>query len=78
MIQVTDKESALAALDIIVEQGEGSSSTEEAHYQMFLELWKHVEWDCWPVPHSPTTEHYRNFPFVYQVAISSPLWYQWL
>lgn len=71
MVQVTDKESALKALDIIVEQGEGSSAEKEAHYQMFLELWKDVDWKCWPVPSSPTTEDYRDSPFLYQVTISS-------
>ncbi|KAF8555870.1 hypothetical protein OG21DRAFT_1507235 [Imleria badia] len=70
MVQVTDKESALKALDIIVEQGEGSSAAEVAHYQMFLELWKHVDWKCWPVPSSPTTEDYRGSPFAYQLALA--------
>lgn len=71
MVQVTDKESALKALDTITDQGEGYGDDDEAHYQMFLELWKHVNWKCWPVPLSPTTEDYRDSPFVYQVTIPS-------
>ncbi|KAF8555878.1 hypothetical protein OG21DRAFT_1483577 [Imleria badia] len=70
MVQVTDMESALKALDIITEQGEGYGSDEKAHYQMFIELWNHVDWKCWPVPSSPTTEDYRNSPFVYQLALA--------
>jgi hypothetical protein len=68
MIQISSQASAQQALTIIVGQGEGSVGVEDAHYQMFLNLYRHrKEWTCWPVVESPTTAMYKTDPFLYQV-----------
>ncbi|KAG2110790.1 ferritin-like-domain-containing protein [Suillus clintonianus] len=71
MTQVTDQKSAHHALKIIIDQGEGSVGVEEAHYQMFLELYmKRTEWTCQPVPNSPKTETYKENKLVYELALA--------
>ncbi|TFK38750.1 ferritin-like-domain-containing protein [Crucibulum laeve] len=65
MVTIKDQPSAHKALKIIVDQGEGSVGVEEAHYQMFLDLYRRREdWTCWPVIASPKTEMYVGHPFI--------------
>ncbi|KAG1730009.1 ferritin-like-domain-containing protein, partial [Suillus lakei] len=79
MTQVTDQKSAHHALKIIIDQGEGSVGVEEAHYQMFLELYmKRTEWTCQPVPNSPKTEMYKENKLVYELALASNAAYCYL
>jgi hypothetical protein len=70
MTQVTDQKSAHHALKIIIDQGEGSVGVEEAHYQMFLDLYmKRTEWKCWPVPNSPHTIMYPAGTLLSEVSV---------
>ena len=68
MTQVVDDKTAHDAIKTIIDQGEGSVGVEDAHYQMFLELYqKRTDWGCYPVPSSPHAEDFKKTPFVYQV-----------
>ncbi|KAG0698476.1 ferritin-like-domain-containing protein [Suillus ampliporus] len=79
MTVVTDQESAHQALKIIIDQGEGSVGVEDAHYQMFLELYmKRTEWECHAVPKSPTTDMYKDNKFVHELALASNAAYCYL
>jgi hypothetical protein len=65
MVQIVDKSSAQKALQTIIDQGEGSVGVQEAHYQMFLDLYhRRKQWNCWPVKTSPKTADYAALPFV--------------
>ncbi|KAG1743608.1 ferritin-like-domain-containing protein [Suillus paluster] len=79
MTLVTDQESAHHTLKTIIDQGEGSVGVEDAHYQMFLELYKkHTEWECHAVPTSPTTSMYVDNVLVYALARASNAAYCYL
>ncbi|KAG1743635.1 ferritin-like-domain-containing protein [Suillus paluster] len=79
MIEVTDQESAHNALKIIIDQGEGSVGVEDAHYQMFLDLYKRrTEWECHAVPNSPKAEMYKENKLVYELALASNAAYCYL
>ncbi|KIJ65359.1 hypothetical protein HYDPIDRAFT_88696 [Hydnomerulius pinastri MD-312] len=79
MVQVVDQESAHKALKTIIDQGEGSVGIEEAHYQMFLDLYKEREtWKCHPVPYSPTTKLYESNEYVHELALASNAVYCYL
>ncbi|KAH7909834.1 ferritin-like-domain-containing protein [Hygrophoropsis aurantiaca] len=72
MIRVVDQKSAHEALKIIVDQGEGSVDVDQAHYQMFLDLYmKPMGWTCWPVPTKPTTSAYKSNPLAHELALAS-------
>ncbi|KAG1743632.1 ferritin-like-domain-containing protein [Suillus paluster] len=79
MTQVTDQESAHNALKVIIDQGEGSVGVEDAHYQMFLDLYmKRTEWECYAVPYSPTIKTYKDNKLVYALALASNAAYCYL
>ncbi|KAG0698478.1 ferritin-like-domain-containing protein [Suillus ampliporus] len=81
MTQVTGQKSAHHALKIIIDQGEGSVGVEDAHYQMFLELYlKRTEWECYAVPKSPTIKKYKDSGnmLVYTLALASNAAYCYL
>ncbi|KAH7909847.1 ferritin-like-domain-containing protein [Hygrophoropsis aurantiaca] len=72
MIRVVDQKSAHEALKIIIDQGEGSVGVDQAHYQMFLDLYmKPMGWTCWPVPTKPTTSAYKSNPLARELALAS-------
>ncbi|KAH7909832.1 ferritin-like-domain-containing protein [Hygrophoropsis aurantiaca] len=72
MVRVVDQKSAHEALKIIIDQGEGSVGVDQAHYQMFLDLYmKPMGWTCWPVPTKPTTDGYKSNPLAYELALAS-------
>ncbi|KAJ8591360.1 hypothetical protein M405DRAFT_814463 [Rhizopogon salebrosus TDB-379] len=79
MTRVVDQKSAHDALKIIIDQGEGSVGVEDAHYQMFLQLYlNRTEWECWQVPDSPKTKTYEGVPFLYELARASDAVYCYL
>ncbi|KIM57054.1 hypothetical protein SCLCIDRAFT_10550 [Scleroderma citrinum Foug A] len=79
MTQVVDDKTAHDAIKTIIDQGEGSVGVEDAHYQMFLELYqKRTDWGCYPVPSSPHAEDFKKTPFVYQLALASNASYCYL
>ena len=77
-VVITDLESALAAIDTIIFQGEGSpgdeyddpDKLEKDHYDVFLDL-KNGEatWDVYPVLDNPVTSDYWKLDKkIYQVT----------
>ncbi|KDQ52191.1 hypothetical protein JAAARDRAFT_491778 [Jaapia argillacea MUCL 33604] len=71
MTRVKNQDTAYTALQTIIGQGEGAVGNEEAHYQMFLDLYrKRTDWTCWPVVESPTNEMYKNHPLILQLSLA--------
>jgi hypothetical protein len=62
MIPVSDLNSAFAAINIIVEQGEGHDQhVEGSHYEIFHDLTKIIDKIvCYPVVENPTTHAYKG------------------
>jgi len=59
MVVVEDKHTALKALEVIVDQGEGNVGVEDSHYSIFLDLYLNQgEWECYNVKKDVKTEHY--------------------
>ncbi|GJE98565.1 ferritin-like-domain-containing protein [Phanerochaete sordida] len=59
MTVITDKDSALKALQTIVDQGEGSLGIPESHYALFVELYQmRMNWKCINYIDEPSTEKY--------------------
>jgi hypothetical protein len=65
MTAISDIDTARAALTVVIEQGEGSTgqaikNTVQSHYQVFRELQKNPELDCYPVVLNPITSQYEG------------------
>lgn len=76
MVVVKDLDTALHAMDIIVDQGEGSVGVEDSHYRVFLELYRNRDmWECWPVEKNPHTSNYKPDSFLYYVRRPSCIVY---
>ena len=68
MVIVRDNDTAQTAMTTIVDQGEGAVGVNDAHYNVFLDLYeKRDTWDTFPVPKNPKTEDYKNNEFLYRV-----------
>ena len=75
MTVIHDLESAMKAMTIIIEQGEGSTgesvkNTIQSHYQVFKELYDEHPLICYPVVENPVTENFKNEP-IYNVRAST-------
>jgi hypothetical protein len=71
MTAINNIDTARAALTVVIEQGEGSTgapvkNTIQSHYQVFRELQKNPELDCYPVVVNPVTSKYEGKP-IYKV-----------
>jgi len=74
-VVVVNKATALKALEIIVEQGEGSKGKEwvdkgkgeKSHYERFKELRDRHHWETFPVKSNPRTNDYSD-PRIRQVC----------
>lgn len=71
MIVITDLDSAMSALKLIVEQGEGlSDGGEGSHYRKFTEMLEtsiKTPIDCYPVVHNPVTAKYAGQKNIHKV-----------
>ena len=73
MVVVKDLDTAMQALDIIVDQGEGSTGVDDSHYRMFLDLYRNRDmWECWPVAKNPTRLGYEQKRKFYLLYVSRP------
>ena len=60
MVIIRDNDTAQKAMTTIVDQGEGAVGVNDAHYNVFLDLFeKRDTWDTFPVPTNPKTEDYN-------------------
>jgi Ferritin-like len=60
-IQIKDKESALKAIELITEQGEGGISVKESHYTIFVDLYhRQQSWACYDVIKDPKSIKYPD------------------
>ena len=58
-IQIKDKYTALKAIELITEQGEGGISVPESHYTVFVDLYHRPEsWVCYDVIKDPKSAEY--------------------
>lgn len=70
MVVVENEESALRALQTIVDQGEGSIGVPDSHYSIFVELYQERKnWVCIEFVKDPNTSLYKEYPLAYQVRI---------
>ncbi|KZT69515.1 hypothetical protein DAEQUDRAFT_756890 [Daedalea quercina L-15889] len=70
MTIVTDKATALQALETIVDQGEGSIGVPDSHYSVFVELYqRRKEWDCVEYVDEPKTDDYKDNKVAYSVSV---------
>jgi hypothetical protein len=65
MTVIHDLDSAVKAMTIIIEQGEGSTgesvkNTVQSHYQVFKELYEEHPLICYPVVENPVTESFKG------------------
>lgn len=68
MTVVTDRRTALQALETIVDQGEGSVGVPDSHYAIFVQLYQmRKEWTCIPFIDEPRTEKYKANTVAYHV-----------
>src|SRR5882762_1348340 len=75
MTVIHDLDSAVKAMTIIIEQGEGSTgesvkNTVQSHYQVFKELYDEHPLICYPVVENPVTENFKSEP-IYNVRAST-------
>ncbi|KAF9070234.1 ferritin-like-domain-containing protein [Rhodocollybia butyracea] len=87
MIRITDLKSAVDALTLVIEQGEGSTGvsvkdTIQTHYEVFSELRDDEEkhpLDCYPVVENPETYKFENSdPKIHKVMLFSDAVYSYL
>ncbi|KDQ58314.1 hypothetical protein JAAARDRAFT_192904 [Jaapia argillacea MUCL 33604] len=68
---VKDQDTAYKALQTIIGQGKGAVGNAQAHYQMFLNLYrKRTDWTCWPIIESPMNEMYTGHPLILQLSLA--------
>ena len=69
MTVITNKKTALEALETIVDQGEGSIGVPNSHYSIFVELYQvRKEWTIINYIEEPRTEKYVNNKVAYHVS----------
>ena len=74
MTVVVDTNTALQALETIVDQGEGSIGVPDSHYSIFVELFqRRMEWECIDYIDKPETAKYGNNKVAYHVCYSNSL-----
>ena len=68
MTVVVDTNTALQALETIVDQGEGSIGVPDSHYSIFVELYqRRKEWVCIDYVDKPHTANYKKNEVAYRV-----------
>jgi hypothetical protein len=61
LFAINDQSTALRALRIVIEQGEGNLRVDDSHYDVFSKLYSRPQvWDVHLVPDNPKTVDYWN------------------
>jgi len=82
MTVIHDLDSAVKAMTIIIEQGEGSTgqsikNTVQSHYQVFKELYDEHPLICYPIVENPVTENFKD-ETIYKVMVACDAAYCYL
>nr|VWO96715.1 Uncharacterized protein [Ganoderma boninense] len=71
MTVVVDIQTALKALETIVDQGEGSIGVPDSHYTIFVELYhRRKEWVCIDYVDKPHTSDYKSRELAYRLSLA--------
>lgn len=69
LVIIKDKASALKAMNIVVEQGEGNGVVDNSHYNVFTNLYHRKALDLHNMPENPKTSDYKETsPYIYAVS----------
>ncbi|KAF8201995.1 ferritin-like-domain-containing protein [Mycena galopus ATCC 62051] len=83
MMIIDSIQSAEVALNIVIQQGEGSTgepvkNTVQSHYQVFTELVEEHPLNCWDVIENPKTSTFADQPNIHSVMLLSDAAYSYL
>ncbi|PVF96133.1 hypothetical protein CPB86DRAFT_522877 [Serendipita vermifera] len=68
---VDDLDSALAALELIVDEGEGGAGVDESHYQVFVDLHEQrKDWEHFDLIDKPSTSAYSDYPMLQHLSLA--------